>query len=210
MRKLWLIFSQVATVALAAWFVLATFQPRWLHQLQAWGRGEWHHASVTIKEVAPSSGSSVGKHPGFSVAAKRAAPAVVSIVTSRATNRNPRLNDPWFRFFFGEQGSRTQVGMGSGVIVSPDAPAEVIPGRPKSAGAKSTSSAPKTIVQNGSAELNGNGVKLAKNGVAEGFSAADANGIETAAGKTGAAKTEAAGNGGTAKKDGRARRRRRF
>lgn len=120
MRKLWLIFSQVATVALAAWFVLATFQPRWLHQLQAWGRGEWHHASVTIKEVAPSSGSSVGKHPGFSVAAKRASPAVVSIVTSRATNRNPRLNDPWFRFFFGEQGSRTQVGMGSGVIVSPE------------------------------------------------------------------------------------------
>ena len=120
MRKLWLIFSQVATVALAAWFVLATFQPRWLHQLQAWGRGQWSHASVTIKEVAPGSGSSVGKHPGFSVAARRASPAVVSIVTSKAANRNPRLNDPWFRFFFGEQGSRTRVGMGSGVIVSPE------------------------------------------------------------------------------------------
>jgi len=92
-----------------------------------------------------------------------------------------------------------------GVIVSPNAASEVIPGRPKSAGAKSTSSAPKTIVQNGSVELNGNGAKSAKNGVAENFNAADANGIETAV-----EKTEAAGNGGSAKKDGRARRRRRF
>lgn len=89
-----------------------------------------------------------------------------------------------------------------GVIVSPDAPSEVIPSRPKSGGGKGTSSAPKTIVQNGSVELNG---KAAKNGAAADANGVDANGIETAV-----EKSEAGSNGGSAKKDGRARRRRRF
>lgn len=82
-----------------------------------------------------------------------------------------------------------------GVIVAPDAPSDVIPGRPKSSGAKSTSSAPKTIVQNGSVEVNG---KSPKN------SSVDDNGTETAV-----ESSAASSNGSSAKKD-RARRRRRF
>jgi serine protease DegQ len=44
---------------------------------------------------------------------------VVSINTSKAA-RHPRSNDPWFQFFFGDQGSQPQAGLGSGVIISPD------------------------------------------------------------------------------------------
>jgi serine protease DegQ len=60
--------------------------------------------------------------PGsFRAAAQRASAAVVSINTSKAPPRNSRGNDPWFRFFFGDQGGgQPQVGLGSGVIISPD------------------------------------------------------------------------------------------
>jgi Do/DeqQ family serine protease len=44
----------------------------------------------------------------------------VSINTSKAA-RGPQPSDPWFRFFFGEQGGRQpQAGLGSGVIISPE------------------------------------------------------------------------------------------
>jgi len=59
--------------------------------------------------------------PGsFAAAARKAAPAVVSINTSKAPVRDPRSDDPWFQFFFGNQGSQPQAGLGSGVIVSPE------------------------------------------------------------------------------------------
>jgi Do/DeqQ family serine protease len=45
---------------------------------------------------------------------------VVSINTSKAQAKNPYANDPWFRFFYGDQGSEPQGGLGSGVIVSPN------------------------------------------------------------------------------------------
>jgi Do/DeqQ family serine protease len=45
---------------------------------------------------------------------------VVSINTSKAARNNPNSNDPWFKFFFGEQGNEPQVGLGSGVIVNAD------------------------------------------------------------------------------------------
>lgn len=119
MKRLWLLFSQAVTVFVAAYFVIATLQPDWL------GRGMRHSgAGVALietpaKEVAaPAPGS-------FSVAARKAAPAVVSINTSKAVRR-PRSNDPWFQFFFGEQGEQggqgrqAQAGLGSGVIISPD------------------------------------------------------------------------------------------
>ena len=43
---------------------------------------------------------------------------MVSINTSKVARKNPHSNDPWFNFFFGEQGNEPQVGLGSGVIVS--------------------------------------------------------------------------------------------
>ena len=72
-----------------------------------------------IEAPAPANGP---PPPGsFRAAAQRASPAVVSINTSKAAARNPHANDPWFRFFFGDQGdAQPQVGLGSGVIVSAD------------------------------------------------------------------------------------------
>ena len=43
----------------------------------------------------------------------------MSINTSKAAQKNPQGNEPWFRFFFGDQGNQPQAGLGSGVIVSP-------------------------------------------------------------------------------------------
>ena len=45
---------------------------------------------------------------------------MVSINTSKAPERHPQANDPWFRFFFGDQGGLPQAGLGSGVIISAD------------------------------------------------------------------------------------------
>jgi Do/DeqQ family serine protease len=45
---------------------------------------------------------------------------VVSINTSKNARPGPHSNDPWFKFFFGEQQNEPQVGLGSGVIVSAD------------------------------------------------------------------------------------------
>lgn len=53
------------------------------------------------------------------VAAQKASSAVVSINTSKVASKNPNANDPWFRFFYGDQGDEPQGGLGSGVIVSP-------------------------------------------------------------------------------------------
>lgn len=112
MKRLWLLFSQTLTVLVAAWFVVATLQPGWLHGVSWPGR-----SSVSLIEAPPSSPSET--MPGsLSSAARKAAPAVVSINTSKAAVRDPRSDDPWFQFFFGNQGSQPQAGLGSGVIVS--------------------------------------------------------------------------------------------
>jgi Do/DeqQ family serine protease len=112
MRKIWLLFSQSVTVLLAAYFVVATLKPDWLNRRAPAG-------AVSVIE-APASGSVKLAAPGsFSAAAKAASGAVVSITASK-TNRSPQAQDPWFRFFFGEQGEgEPQTGLGSGVIVSP-------------------------------------------------------------------------------------------
>jgi Do/DeqQ family serine protease len=57
---------------------------------------------------------------GFSDAAKRAAPTVVSVLTKNSDRENSRKADPWFRYFFGEQGNAPQSGVGSGVIITQD------------------------------------------------------------------------------------------
>jgi serine protease DegQ len=112
MKRLWLLFSQTITVLLAAWFVVATLQPGWLHGWSLPGR-----TSVSLIEAPPT--TSDQPPPGsLSAAARKAAPAVVSINTSKAPVRDPRSDDPWFQFFFGNQGSQPQAGLGSGVIVS--------------------------------------------------------------------------------------------
>ena len=120
MRKTWLIFSQAVTVALAVLFVIATLKPEWL-QRQAGGAPS-PVVSVTSSPVTPAVFSTTAAPGSYSAAAKRATPAVVSITASKAPERGPHGNDPWFQFFFGDQARQNQepqVGLGSGVIVSP-------------------------------------------------------------------------------------------
>jgi serine protease DegQ len=116
MKRIWLVFAQSVTVLLAALLVVMTLKPEWLNRRPV-------VASVVpvLESSTPSSAGSVqGGVQSFSVAARQASPAVVSINTSKAAVTNPAASDPWFRFFFGEQGpSQPQAGLGSGVIVSP-------------------------------------------------------------------------------------------
>jgi Do/DeqQ family serine protease len=115
MRKSWLLFSQTVTVLLAAYFVVATLQPQWVNR-QALGN------AISVIEAPAGPGGSAAPAGSFAAAAKAASAAVVSINTSKAAARNPNMDDPWFKFFFGDQGGRNepQVGLGSGVIVSPN------------------------------------------------------------------------------------------
>ncbi len=110
-------FSQTVTVLLAAYFVVASLKPQWLQQ----GSNQASGLSV-IEAPAGSNAKLVTPAPGsLSAAAKAASGAVVSISASKAAARNPNADDPWFRFFFGDQGrSEPQLGLGSGVIVSPN------------------------------------------------------------------------------------------
>ncbi len=116
MKRFWLIFSQAVTVLLAAYFVIVTLKPTWL------GTGKTQVAGVTITE-APAQNNSTVPVGSFRAAAQKASAAVVSINISKTASRHPQMDDPWFKFFFGEgaeRGAQPQAGMGSGVIVSAD------------------------------------------------------------------------------------------
>ena len=113
MRKYWLLFSQTVTVLLAAYFVVATLKPQWLDRKPAFSAVSVLEAPAsTVQRTAGAVGS-------FSSAAKIASAAVVSINTSKLAAKNPIADDPWFKFFYGDQGrNQPQGGLGSGVIIS--------------------------------------------------------------------------------------------
>ena len=116
MRRLWLLFSQTVTIALAALFIVSTLKPEWVRFGAPVSIQADAPAVVTIQDVpaAPAPPPAAGS---YSAAALKAMPAVVSITTSKAPRRLPG-GDPWLRQF---QGSRQPtIGLGSGVIVSPD------------------------------------------------------------------------------------------
>ena len=114
MKRYWLLFSQAVTVLLAAYFIVATLQPGWLKRGSTYSR-----AGISLLE-APSEPRTQFEPGSLAGAAQKAMPAVVSINTSKEV-RDPRTNDPWFQFFFGDQANtQHQAGLGSGVIVSPD------------------------------------------------------------------------------------------
>ena len=124
MRRLWLIFSQAATVALAVLFVVGTLKPHWLTR-----DGQPFTEVVSLRTVAPAASgagaSAVLASGSLAAAAKAAAPAVVSVSVGRASasggGNNPHADDPNFRFFFGDRNQTpAPVGFGSGVIVSPE------------------------------------------------------------------------------------------
>ncbi len=120
MRRTWLIFSQAVTVAVAVLFVVATLKPEWLPR-RADGA-----ATVTVLPSLSSPAEPAALPAGatvfsYAAAAKRATPAVVSITARKAPPRQAQSNDPWFRFFFGDGAQQQpQVGLGSGVVVTPD------------------------------------------------------------------------------------------
>jgi len=120
LRKLWLLFAQTVTIALALWFVVAALRPDALAPppapVAAIPAPQPAPAIVAAPTAAPSSPTS------YSQAARRAAPAVVSIMASKATRPRVQGEDPWFRYFFGNgrNPQPQQMGLGSGVIVSAD------------------------------------------------------------------------------------------
>ena len=113
MKRLWLLFTQTTTLLLAAYFVVATLKPQWIGQGQSLASG----ATVALIEASPETAAATPAG-SFRGAAQKASAAVVSINTSKAARKNPNANDPWFRFFYGDQSNEPQVGLGSGVIVS--------------------------------------------------------------------------------------------
>ena len=132
-RKTWLLFSQAVTVAVAALFVVATFRPQWLGDRSSTAAFTWPQASVVqapssaLPAPAAAAPGAAGTAPApnsFAAAARRAAPAVVSVTATKMA-RNPHADDPRFRFFFGDRGpenapNRRQLGLGSAVIVAPE------------------------------------------------------------------------------------------
>src|SRR2546428_4718931 len=120
--RLWLIFSQAATIAVAALFVVSTFRPEWLPPRAG--------AQVALSIAQPSSAGPMqvaartGPAPAsYYDAVQRATPSLLNIFTSKEVRapRHPLLNDPIFRRFFGDQlpdEAQRAASLGSGVIVS--------------------------------------------------------------------------------------------
>jgi len=115
MQRLWLIFAQTVTVALAILFVVSTLKPEWLPQRQA---------VVALQEAPTSTDESKTAPMGsYRDAARAALPSVVHIYTTQEIKqqRHPLFDDPIFRHFFGERPEgqpQRNSGLGSGVIVS--------------------------------------------------------------------------------------------
>jgi len=111
MLRLWLIFAQATTVAVAALFVISTFRPEWLP------------ARTVSLPVIQTSNSTAPAANSYAEAVQRATPSVVNIFSSKEVRaqRHPLLNDPIFRRFFGDQlpdEAQRASSLGSGVIVS--------------------------------------------------------------------------------------------
>ena len=116
-RRLWLLFAQAVTIVLAIYFVLSVFRPDWL------GRAAPVQVPVGpgAKTVPVLQAPAVPASGSYREAAGRAMPAVVNILTSKASREaHPILKDPFFRRFFGDRlpPQEQLASLGSGVIVS--------------------------------------------------------------------------------------------
>jgi serine protease DegQ len=119
MRKHWLLFTQTVTIALALLFIIHTLKPELLPNAA-------RNGVVTLYESPTQPADSTLPVTGLSSAAKKAMPSVVNIFTSTTikTPINPFMDDPRFRFFFGDQlgdsNPQRSSSLGSGVIFSAD------------------------------------------------------------------------------------------
>ena len=117
MRKLWLVFAQTTTICLGILFVVSTLRPDLL------GPGTRSGANVDVVTTREAPANASRAYASYNDAAKKAMPTVVNIYTSKETKvpRHPFMDDPVFRYFFGEQfdaQTRRSASLGSGVIVS--------------------------------------------------------------------------------------------
>lgn len=116
-------FLQAATVGIVAAFLLLFLKPEWF---------ESGAPVIEVREAPPhdTPGNTGTATPpalvtSYADAVERAAPAVVNVYTTKVITRkrHPLLDDPLFRYFFGDQvevpRKQTQTSLGSGVIVSP-------------------------------------------------------------------------------------------
>ena len=116
MRRLWLLFAQAVTIALAVVVVLAAWKPQW------WASARTREPATASAPVprAPAPVDVAG-HPGgtsFAAAVRRAAPAVVSITASKTSPRKAGTAGPHDLVVNGR--GQAQMGLGSGVLVSAD------------------------------------------------------------------------------------------
>ena len=124
MQRIWLIFAQSVTACLGLLFVLRLFYPHLL---------ETGQDAIVINQVQSNTANSATEYSktdsvgSYSMAAKKAMPAVVNIFTSsKLTTANPHeqfKDDPLFKHFFGDQpenneDNQPESSLGSGVIVS--------------------------------------------------------------------------------------------
>ncbi len=117
MHRLWLIFAQTVTVAVAILFVVTTLKPEWVSQRPP--------AVIATPETATDGADNRSEPASYREAARSALPSVVHIYTTQdiKQQRHPLFDDPIFRHFFGDRPegqSRQNSGLGSGVIVSPN------------------------------------------------------------------------------------------
>lgn len=114
LRHFWLLFAQVATVCVAALFVVATLRPDLLARYT--GKN-----NIIVVQENPTAVAGP-KIESLADAAKKAMPSVVNVFTSKEVRpRRPMLDDPVLRRFFpglGEDQTRRATSLGSGVIVS--------------------------------------------------------------------------------------------
>jgi serine protease DegQ len=116
MQRLWLIFAQTVTVAVAILFVVSTLKPEWISQ---------RPGIIALREAAPADESGAAPSGSYRDAARMALPSVVHIYTTQEikAQRHPLFDDPIFRHFFGDRPEgqpQRNSGLGSGVIVSPN------------------------------------------------------------------------------------------
>jgi serine protease DegQ len=115
MRKLWLVFAQTTTICLGILFAVSTLRPDLL--------GPATRPSVDVVTTREAPAAAARAVTSYREAAAKAMPTVVNVYTSKETKlpRHPFMDDPVFRYFFGEQfdaQTRRSSSLGSGVIVS--------------------------------------------------------------------------------------------
>lgn len=132
LKRLWLVFAQVCTICVAILFTVSTLRPEWLNRSVATpvtaptlGAATPSAATAAAASTPPHAAAPAPTQlnpAALTDAARRALPGVVKIATSaQRRSRNPLLDDPTFRQFFGRDSNPQQLlGEGSGVLVRAD------------------------------------------------------------------------------------------